>query len=173
MKTEKNKQMTSTGDKGWKEIPIGGLIVDAGNSDNYETGSWRSFRPIRDAEKCTNCLLCWIYCPDSAIEVNDGKVIKIKLKHCKGCGICAEECPVKAIAMEEESKFTKGYTIPLIQLNSLKTILVFSHKHNSLNKEKLLENPESSKITVSPYNVDDFVKDPVLKQFYMYDMNIT
>jgi hypothetical protein len=56
-------------------------------------------------------------------------------------------------------------------LNSLKTILVFSHKHNSLNKEKLLENPESTKIIMSPYNVDDFVKDPVLKQFYMYDMN--
>jgi glycosyltransferase involved in cell wall biosynthesis len=75
------------------------------------------------------------------------------------------------LAFAEENKFTKGYNIPLIQLNSLKTILVFSHKHNSLNKEKLLENPESTKIIMSPYNVDDFVKDPVLKQFYMYDMN--
>jgi glycosyltransferase involved in cell wall biosynthesis len=75
------------------------------------------------------------------------------------------------IALSEEHKFTKGYTIPLIQLNSLKSILVFSHKHNSLNKEKLLEHPEQTKTVPSPYTVDDFVKDPVLKQFYMYDMN--
>jgi glycosyltransferase involved in cell wall biosynthesis len=74
-------------------------------------------------------------------------------------------------AVAEEKNFTKGYTIPLIQLNPLKSILVFSHKHNSLNKEKLLINPERSKIIMSPYNVDDFVKDPVLKQFYMHDMN--
>ena len=75
------------------------------------------------------------------------------------------------LALAEENKFTKGYTIPLIQLNSLKSIMVFSHKHNSLNKEKLLENPEQTKTKKSPYLVDDFIKDPILKQFYMYDMN--
>ena len=75
------------------------------------------------------------------------------------------------VALAEESKFTKGYTIPLIQLNTLKSILVFSHKHNSLNKEKLLIHPEQTKTTPSVYSVDDFIKDPVLKQFYMYDMN--
>jgi glycosyltransferase involved in cell wall biosynthesis len=74
-------------------------------------------------------------------------------------------------ALSEEHKFTKGYTIPLIQLNSLKSILVFSHKHNSLNKEKLLENPQMTKTILSPYTVDDFIKDPILKQFYMYNMN--
>jgi glycosyltransferase involved in cell wall biosynthesis len=75
------------------------------------------------------------------------------------------------LALAEEHKFTKGYSIPLIQLDSLKTILVVSHKHNSLNKEKLLENPEQTKTILSPYNVDDFIKDPILKQFYMVDMN--
>jgi hypothetical protein len=49
--------------------------------------------------------------------------------------------------------------------------LVFSHRHNSLNKEKLLENPQQTKTILSRYKVDDFIKDPVLKQFYMYDMN--
>jgi hypothetical protein len=53
----------------------------------------------------------------------------------------------------------------------LKSILVFSHKHNSLNKEKLLEHPEQTKTVPSRFTVDDFIKDPVLKQFYMYDMN--
>ena len=75
------------------------------------------------------------------------------------------------IALSEENKFTKGYTIPLVQLSSKKTILVFSHKHNSLNKEKLLENPVQTKTIISPYTVDDFIKDPILKQFYMIDMN--
>jgi len=75
------------------------------------------------------------------------------------------------IALSEENKFTKGYTIPLIQLDTLKSILVFSHKHNSLNKEKLLENPQQTKTVPSRYTVNDFVKDPVLKQFYMYDIN--
>jgi glycosyltransferase involved in cell wall biosynthesis len=74
-------------------------------------------------------------------------------------------------ALSEERYFLKKYTIPLIQLDSLKSILVFSHKHNSLNKEKLLEKPLESKVTVSRYNVDDFIKDPELKKFYMYDMN--
>jgi glycosyltransferase involved in cell wall biosynthesis len=75
------------------------------------------------------------------------------------------------IALSEENKFTKGYTIPLIQLDTLKSILVFSHKHNSLNKEKLLENPEQTRTIPSRFTVDDFIKDPDLKQFYMFTMN--
>lgn len=74
-------------------------------------------------------------------------------------------------ALAEENSFTKGYTIPLFQLDTLKTILVFSHKHNSLNKEKLLENPQQTRTIPSRYSVDDFIKDPELKQFYMCDMN--
>jgi 2-oxoacid:acceptor oxidoreductase delta subunit (pyruvate/2-ketoisovalerate family) len=94
--------------KGWKEIPIGGLIIEAGNSEKYETGSWRSLRPIRDEDKCIHCLLCWVYCPDSSIIVEDNKVVGLDLEHCKGCGICAKECPPKvvAITMVEESEFT-------------------------------------------------------------------
>jgi pyruvate ferredoxin oxidoreductase delta subunit len=86
----------TTNKKGWKEIPKGGLILEAGNSEKYETGSWRSLRPVRDEDKCTHCLICWVYCPDSSIIVNE---------HCKGCGICAAECPVNAITMKNESEF--------------------------------------------------------------------
>ncbi|MDP8246804.1 MAG: 4Fe-4S binding protein [Candidatus Tritonobacter lacicola] len=92
---------------GYKDIPIGGLIIEAGNAEKYETGSWRSFRPVRDDEKCIHCLICWIFCPDSAIIVEDGKVVGVDLDHCKGCGICARECPkkVQAITMVKESEF--------------------------------------------------------------------
>jgi glycosyltransferase involved in cell wall biosynthesis len=74
-------------------------------------------------------------------------------------------------ALSEETQFTKKYTIPMVQLDTRKTILVFSHKHNSLNKEKLLETPELTKTIPSLYTVDDFIKDPILKQFYKNDMN--
>jgi hypothetical protein len=74
-------------------------------------------------------------------------------------------------AVAEERHFLKNYTIPLKQLDTLKSIMVFSHKHNSLNKEKLLDNLEATKTIVSNYSVDDFIKDPLLKQFYMVDMN--
>jgi glycosyltransferase involved in cell wall biosynthesis len=74
-------------------------------------------------------------------------------------------------ALAEERYFLKNYTIPLKQLDTLKSIMVFSHKHNSLNKEKMLENMESTKTKLSRYTVDDFIKDPILKQFYMVDMN--
>ena len=92
---------------GWKEIPTGGLIIDAGNATKYETGSWRSRRPIRDEEKCTDCLICWVYCPDSSILTSKGKLTGIDYSHCKGCGICAEECPVNAITMVNEEEFTE------------------------------------------------------------------
>lgn len=84
------------------EFPLGAVIPEAGNSDDYVTGGWRSQRPERDDEKCTQCLLCWIVCPDSAIRVQDEKVTTFDLKHCKGCGVCANECPVDAITMVPE-----------------------------------------------------------------------
>ena len=74
--------------------------------------------------------------------------------------------------MAEERDFLDGYNIPLVQLDTLKTILVFSHKHNSLNKEKLLERPEETKTVLSRYSVNDFIKDEQLRNFYMHDMNI-
>ena len=91
-------------EKGWRDISKGGVITEAGNAAKYETGSWRVFKPVKDDSKCTNCLICWIYCPEAAIRVKDGKIESINMDHCKGCGICAKECPKKAIDMIEEKK---------------------------------------------------------------------
>jgi len=75
-------------------------------------------------------------------------------------------------ALAEEKHFLKNYTIPLKQLDSLKSIIVFSHKHNSLNKEKLLENLELTKTVETELKIDDYFIDSSLKQFYMTDMNV-
>ena len=74
-------------------------------------------------------------------------------------------------ALAEEKYFLKNYTIPLKQLDSLKSIIVFSHKHNSLNKEKLLENMELTKTVETNLKINDYFIDNVLKQFYITDMN--
>ena len=91
----------------YKDIPMAGKITNAGSSLLNKTGSWRAFRPIHDKEKCINCMICYAFCPEEAILVEDGKVVGVNLDYCKGCGICAKECPVKAFSMKEESEFKK------------------------------------------------------------------
>lgn len=84
-----------------KDLKIGG-IVDAGTSRNFKTGSWKTFKPVVDFKKCIHCLRCVAYCPDMCIEHKNGKRGETDLNFCKGCGICAEICPVKAIKMVKE-----------------------------------------------------------------------
>ncbi len=88
------KWETPSPDATWRDVPRGGVIPRGGNAAEYETGDWRSSRPVYDGEVCIQCRLCWIYCPDSAIATNEeGEVTGIDYDHCKGCGICAVECP--------------------------------------------------------------------------------
>ncbi len=82
----------------------GATIPEAGNSVYNETGGWRTFVPELDPEKCDGCMLCYFYCPDASIIVEDGKAVAVDLEHCKGCGICAHECPAGAIVMRLEEK---------------------------------------------------------------------
>ena len=91
---------------GWKKLPSGDVLAP-GTAEKFETGDWRTSRPVHDKDKCINCLFCWIYCPDSAVIVKDGKVTGMDLVHCKGCGICVKVCPPKAnaIKMVDEKEF--------------------------------------------------------------------
>ena len=74
-------------------------------------------------------------------------------------------------ALAEEKEFLNGYTVPFIQLDPLKTILVFSHRHNTYNKEKLLINANEEYVKKSDKTVDLFIKDKNIKEFYMNEID--
>ena len=52
---------------------------------------------------CFECDNCFGVCPDNAvIKLGPGNRYRIDYDYCKGCGICAAECPCGAIVMEPE-----------------------------------------------------------------------
>jgi len=69
--------------------------------------------------------------------------------------------------LAEEKSFLKDYTVPFVQLDPMKVILVFSHNHNTFDKKKLLDNPHPQFVKESNKTVNDFVKEKDLKDFYM------
>ena len=69
--------------------------------------------------------------------------------------------------LAEEREFLKGYTVPFVQLDSMKTILVFSHRHNTFDKRTLLNDPFSHVMRVSDKKVADFIKDAEVAEFFM------
>ena len=69
--------------------------------------------------------------------------------------------------LAEEREFLKGYTVPFVQLDSMKTILVFSHRHNTFDKRTLLQDPFSNVMRLSEKTVQDFIKDESVVDFFM------
>ena len=52
---------------------------------------------------CFECDNCYGVCPDNAvIKLGPGMRFEFNYDYCKGCGLCAAECPCGAIAMEPE-----------------------------------------------------------------------
>ena len=77
-------------------------------------------------------------------------------------------------AVAEEREFLKGYTIPFVQLDPMKTILCFSHEQNTFDKRKLLDNPHPDFVKESPKKVTDFIrleKEATIKKFFMEDID--
>ncbi len=86
----------------WQELEDGCVVTEIGNARVYETGSWRSERPVVEAKQCIKCGVCWLFCPDACIVKAPDGHFEADLTYCKGCGICAKECPVGCITMIAE-----------------------------------------------------------------------
>jgi 2-oxoacid:acceptor oxidoreductase delta subunit (pyruvate/2-ketoisovalerate family) len=85
-------------------LPTGGAVV-RDEAVRNRTGGWRTgLKPSANLDRCVNCKLCWVYCPDSAVLVESGVFRGFDYDVCKGCEICAEMCPVDAIDMVAESE---------------------------------------------------------------------
>ena len=76
------------------------LVGRPGTTQANKTGSWRTFYPVLDNEKCRACGLCALNCPEGCIPPS----FIPDLEFCKGCGLCETICPAKAIEMKQEEK---------------------------------------------------------------------
>jgi 2-oxoisovalerate ferredoxin oxidoreductase delta subunit len=84
-----------------KEMPM--MPMSLGSMLYNKTGAWRNIRPVVDLANCIQCGICWKFCPDMSIYI-ENEFPYVDYDFCKGCGICAEECPAKCIAMVKEEK---------------------------------------------------------------------
>ena len=102
--TKKENELT------WKDFEVGYIITEPGNARQYRSGDWRSQRPTYEFSRCIKCGICQIFCPEGCIGQNDKGNFEADahspapLFYCKGCGICARECPTRVITMVEEEE---------------------------------------------------------------------
>ena len=74
-------------------------------------------------------------------------------------------------SLAEEKEFLKSYSIPMIQLEPKQTILVFSHTQNTFDKKKLLEGGPTPVSKQSDKTINEFVKEPEIKKWFLEDID--
>lgn len=68
-----------------------------------ETNALFEARRCLSCGNCFECDNCYGVCPDNAvIKLGPGKRFEFNYDYCKGCGLCAAECPCGAIKMVPE-----------------------------------------------------------------------
>jgi Pyruvate/2-oxoacid:ferredoxin oxidoreductase delta subunit len=95
-----------------EDIKIGRFLASdiAAKAEAKQEEIWDGERTLQEAERCLSCgtcnlcLECVSFCPDASIRLDERETsVAVDLDHCKGCGICAYECPRGVITMEEIS----------------------------------------------------------------------
>ena len=71
--------------------------------------------------------------------------------------------------LAEEKHFLKNYTIPFVQLDPLKTILVISHEQNTFDKRRLIS-PDNKQCNESALKPKNFIKNSDLFSFYIEEI---
>ncbi len=109
---------------GYLDAPIGGVILDAGNSvvKNWSV-SRQGFLPALDVDTCAHCGHCDIVCPDLCFvweeEESEGEEPAIRLRgidyhYCKGCLKCVDVCPTGSLTeIREEPGYADEHRVPL------------------------------------------------------------
>lgn len=107
---------------GYLDAPIGGVILDSGNSilKNLST-SRQGFLPAYDPDSCVHCGICDIVCPDLCFvwsEDADGepavRLAGIDYHYCKGCLKCVDACPTGSLTeLREEDGWAEAHRVPL------------------------------------------------------------
>jgi hypothetical protein len=84
----------------------------------------------------------------------------------------------ESAALAEEKEFLKGYTIPMVQMDSFQTILVFSHEHNTFDKRKMFEHrhPDFFREAEPHLTLDNFFRasnknDDKIKNFFLNEID--
>jgi pyruvate ferredoxin oxidoreductase gamma subunit len=67
-----------------------------------KTGEWRHQRPETDKAACRLCGWCSLYCLVGCMQMSADGYYHPNFEYCKGCGVCAKECPAHAIRMVPE-----------------------------------------------------------------------
>jgi len=75
-------------------------------------------------------------------------------------------------ALGEEKYFLKNYTVPLVQLDPFKVILVFSHPHNTFDKKKLLIDPTKTVVKETSLSFSEFEMKPEMVDFFTDRMHV-
>jgi Pyruvate/2-oxoacid:ferredoxin oxidoreductase delta subunit len=90
------------------QVTDSSMSVSSIGEGTKRDGTWMGERILREAGRCLGCgtcnlcLQCVSSCPDACIGLDDCQTgVTVDLDFCKGCGICAYECPRGVITMEE------------------------------------------------------------------------
>jgi pyruvate ferredoxin oxidoreductase delta subunit len=85
-----------------------GVVVQPGTTRDQKMSGWRVYRPRFLQKSCIGDRTCELCCPDGAVYKVEKRKYEVDLDACKGCGICAEMCPVEDIVMEVEHEPAAG-----------------------------------------------------------------
>jgi len=107
---------------GYLDAPIGGVILDSGNSilKNLST-SRQGFLPAYDPDTCVHCGICDIVCPDLCFVWSDDgegepavRLLGIDYNYCKGCLKCIDACPTGSLTeLREDDGWADEHRVPL------------------------------------------------------------
>jgi len=107
---------------GYLDAPLGGAILDSGNSIVKDLSTSRQgLIPAYDESSCVHCGICDIVCPDLCFvwthDPNGEPAVRLRgidYHYCKGCLKCVDSCPTGSLTeIREEDGWAEENRVPL------------------------------------------------------------